>query len=156
MYWSLGLVVACLLLNGCAAALPLTSMIGSPLNNPPPLQVHEQTAVTLDRDNFEIVHTNAYGRSRGFALFGIFTIVPATLTTAVKRLYASAEVPVGQPQTLAHLIIERSSSYYLLFSIPKVEVLADIIEYRPTAAAQEGLKPKRAPPPPVPERQPNR
>ncbi len=55
---------------------------------------------------------------------------PATLSKAMQRMYAAAQMQPGQPQSIAHLVVEQTSSYYILFGIPKVEVRADIVEFK--------------------------
>ena len=97
---------------------------------------------------FVLVRTNVSGVSKGFSLFGIITIYPATLDKAMDRMYASAEMRTGKSQTVAHLIIEHSGSFWLLFGIPKVEVHADVVEFLPAADSYERVKPKRARPKP--------
>ena len=60
---------------------------------------------------------------------------------------------LGASQTAAHLIVEHSSSYWILFGIPKVEAHADIVEFNPLVGADEKRKPKRAPPEPMEQSQ---
>ena len=127
------LVIPCALLSGCAAVAPLGSLVGGSHGGPPPLQVHEETTVQLARDDFSLVKTNVTGMSKGFSLLGIITIVPPTLTKAMNRLYGSAQMETGRPETVAHLVIEQTTSFYILFGIPKIEVRADIVEFRPEA-----------------------
>ena len=136
-------LVCCLLLSGCAALVPLSSLLTTPSTATPPVQVHEQTAVKLAENNFVLVKTNVVGSSRGFSLLGVLTIQPATLNTAMNRLYAAAQFQPGRPQTIAHLVMEQTSSYWILFGIPRIDVRADIVEFVPT----------RPPPPPPPEPQ---
>jgi hypothetical protein len=107
--------------------------------------VHDETSVRLGSDNFVLVKTNVVGRSHGFSLLGIITIVPATLNKAMNRLYANADMRPGQPQTVSHLLIEQTSSYFILFGIPQVDVRADIVQFRPPAP---GPVPPNPPPPP--------
>ena len=111
------------------------------------MQITEQTGVKLARDNFVLVKTNVLGWSKGFSLLGLITICPATMTEAMSRMYAAAQMCPGKPQTVAHLTVERSSSYWVLFGIPKVEVRADIVQFVPKAKPRERLKPSRAPTP---------
>ena len=125
----MGLVI-CVLVSGCAAAAPFASMISLPRGA---YQVHDETSVRLTQENFVLVRTNVVGRSKGFSFLGFVTIKPATLTKALNRMYASAEMTPGQPQTLAHLTIEQSSSYWILFGIPKIEVSGDVVQFRPEA-----------------------
>jgi hypothetical protein len=95
------------------------------------LQVHEQTSVELKEDDFLLVRTNVVGRSRGFSLLGLITIYPATLTKAMNRMYASAEMQPGHPQTVAHLVIEQTTTYWILFGVPEINARADIVEFKP-------------------------
>ena len=112
--------------------------------------MHDETPVELAKDNFFVVKTNVVGTSRGFSLLGIITIIPATLNKAMNRLYTAAEMQQGRPQTVAHLIIEHNSTYWILFGIPELNVRADIVEFKPdatsanTGTAAESI---RGPPP---------
>jgi hypothetical protein len=135
------------LVSGCAAIAPLSSLVSAP-TGPPPLQVHEQTSVELARDNFILIKTNVLGRSRGFSLLGILTIYPATLNKAMNRLYAGADMVSGRPQTVAHLVIEQTSSYYILFGIPEIDVRADIVEFKPTVKRRPSKEASEEPSPP--------
>jgi len=129
------------LLSGCAAITPLSSLLSTPGSGPPPLQVHDQTSVTLAEDNFMLVKTNVSARSRGFSLLGLITIVPPTLTKAMNGLYEQSDMRVGKPQTLAHLIIERANTYWILFGIPEVDVRADVVEFKPAAKPEPKSEP---------------
>lgn len=135
-------LLGCFLLNGCAALVPLSSLLTTPSTGTSPLQVHEQTSVKLAADNFVLVKTNVVGSSRGFSLLGILTIEPATLNEAMNHLYAAAQMERGRPQTVAHLVVEQTTSFWILFGIPRIDVRADVVEFVP---------PRRPPPPPPPE-----
>jgi hypothetical protein len=143
-------IVACLFCTGCASLIPLTSVLTTPSSAPPPLQVHDETHVDLAKDNFFVVKTNVVGTSRGFSLLGIITIVPATLNKALNHLYAAAEMQQGRPQTVAHLIIEHTSTYWIMFGIPELNARADIVEFKPGVSPASSSTPGesvRAPPP---------
>jgi hypothetical protein len=129
MFRSVILLAGCLFVGGCAALVPAGSVISPVLGPAPPLQVTEHTGITLSQNNFVLVKTNVVGWSKGFSLLGLITICPATLTEAMNRLYASAQMRLGSPQTLAHLTLDRSSTYWILFGIPKIEVHADIVQF---------------------------
>ncbi len=73
--------------------------------------------------------TNVVGDARGFALLGFITLVPARFETAMGRLCSKAEMQTGQPQTLGNLIVEKTSADWILFSIPRVSVRADLVEF---------------------------
>ncbi|MDB6020734.1 MAG: hypothetical protein JWQ04_591 [Pedosphaera sp.] len=96
------------------------------------------TEVRLQQKNFIMVKPNVMGQSRGFALLGLITIVPARFNTAMKRLNAQADLKPGSSRTLANLALEKDSSYYILFSIPRTSVRGDVIEFVP------GIQPQPA------------
>jgi hypothetical protein len=125
----LGLALA----GGCTAlsTLPVASMIGSP--NATALDIRSGTEVRLQDANFIVTKTNVVGQSQGFSLLGILTIVPAKFTTAASRLYTQAEMQQGRPQTLANMVMEKDSTYLILFSIPRTAIRADVIEFIPAA-----------------------
>ena len=124
----LGLALA----GGCAAVstLPIASVVGSP--NASALEIHSGTEVRLQDANFIVTRTNVVGQSKGFALLGILTIVPAKFTTAESRLYTRAEMQQGRSQTLANMVMEKDSTFLILFSIPRTAIRADVIEFIPT------------------------
>ena len=138
-------------LTGCAAlpALPLASTI---LTGSASSELHNATAVRLDQNNFVTVRTNVVGQAKGFSLLGIITIVPAQFGTAMDRLYTNATIQAGRPQTFANVVVDRSSTYLILYSIPKVAVRADVVEFvsatnGPPAPPPPGPLPPPAPPP---------
>jgi hypothetical protein len=137
------LLLLAALAGGCAAAaaLPLGSLIGSP--NSSALQIQSSTEARLQEKNFIVVHTNVVGASSGFSLFGILTIVPARFNQAMSRLYAKADMQPGRSQTLANLVMESDSTFFILFSIPKTSISADVIEF--TSAPTPDNQPR--PPP---------
>jgi hypothetical protein len=129
-----------LLAGGCAgvATSPLTtSFLTTPGSGG--LEIHNQTEVRMDRGNFFVVRTNVVGQSKGFALLGLFTMVPPRFSAAMDRLYAGAKIEAGKPQTTVNLVMEKSSLYFILFSIPRVTVRADIVEFVPALRTPEGL-----------------
>lgn len=145
IFRGLMLLAGCLMMSGCAALVPAGSVISPLLGPAPPLQVTENTSVSLGRDNFVLVKTNVVGRSRGFSLLGFITIWPATLTKAMNRMYASAQMRPGESQTLAHFAVERTGSYWILYGIPRVEVRADVVQFVPEVKTPKREKPKPAP-----------
>jgi len=131
------------LAGGCAAAsaLSASSVLGSP--NAAALEIHNNTDVRLQEKNFIVIRTNVMGQSSGFSLLGILTIVPAKFTKAMSRLYVQAEMQPGRPQTLVNLVMEKDATYFILFSLPRTAIRADVIEFIPAAATD--LQPR--PPP---------
>jgi hypothetical protein len=96
---------------------------------PSAAEVLNSTHVTLMENNFRIVQTNVIGKSRGFKLLGLITIKPASHTRAMSQLYGKAQVEPGRPQALANVVRESGSTFLILFSLPKVTIRADLIEF---------------------------
>jgi hypothetical protein len=126
----LGLVA---LVSGCAgaAATQLGSTFSAMNPSASSLNIHNQTELKLTEGNFSVVKTNVVGEARGFALLGFITLVPARFETAMGRFYGKAEMQSGRPQTLGNLVVEKTSAYWILFSIPRVSVRADLLEFTP-------------------------
>ena len=85
--------------------------------------------VDLSRKNFRVVKANAIGSSSGFKLLGFIPFAAPTYSKAMSQLYQKAGLTEGKAQTLTNVTQERSSLYLLLFSIPKLTIRADIIEF---------------------------
>jgi hypothetical protein len=131
------------LLCGCAGAAASMSAGSSLLTLPgaTSLDIRENTDVRLSEGNFVLVKTNVVGECRGFALLGLITIVSPQFNTAAGRLYGNAAMQPGKPQTLANIMMERTSSYWILFSIPKWSIRADVIEFFPGKGAKDDAGP---------------
>lgn len=87
------------------------------------------TQVDLSKNNYRVVKANAVGSSSGFKLFMFIPIVPTRYSTAMSNLQKQAGVAEGRAQAMVNVTQEESSLYLLLFSIPKLTVRADIIEF---------------------------
>jgi hypothetical protein len=137
----LALLALAVLGNGCAAfsGLPVASMMGS--SSASALEIHNSTDVRLQAANFIVIKPNVVGQSKGFSLLGLLTIVPADFTKAMDRVYAQAQIQPGRSQTLANLNMERNSTYLILFSIPRISICADVIEFIPAAATNTPRSP---------------
>lgn len=133
--WSMALAGLALLSGGCAAVAPISSAVSS-LNTSPTLQIFNSTQLRLQQKNFVVVKSNVMGQSRGFALFGFITIVPARFSKAMNRLNAQADLKPGTSRTLENLVLEKDSSFFLLFSIPRTSIRADVIEFVPDIQPQ--------------------
>ena len=77
-----------------------------------------------------MVKTNVVGMSKGFNLLGFIPIYPARLTKAMNRLYTAADIEAGTAKTPANLLIEYTSTYWILFSIPETIVRADVVQFK--------------------------
>ena len=136
------LTILCVGLTGCAAVAPFTSAITGDMSPPTGMEINTQNAETFQEAKFKTNRTNPKGSSRGFKLLGFITLYPATVNQALDRLYMDAQAQQGRPQTLAHLIVEHSGIYVILFSIPKVTARADLIEFVPLPKAPGVAKPE--------------
>ena len=93
------------------------------------------TTVNLSRKNFKIVKANAFGSSVGFSFLGIFSLNSPSYEEALTQLYRSADVSEGKSQALVNVMHEQTSTYFILFALPKITVCADVIEFTDDAAS---------------------
>jgi hypothetical protein len=88
------------------------------------------TAVDLKGKNYRMIQAGAEGESYGFRLLGILPFSSPSYAVARQDLYASVKEPLtGRAVALANQMEDRSSLYLILFSIPKVTITADVIEF---------------------------
>ncbi len=92
-----------------------------------------ETGVTLKEGNYRIVKAGARGTSYGFYLFGFIPIAHPRYANAKVSLYKSVgETLEGRSIALANQTEDHSTLYLLLFSLPKVTITADVIEFNPS------------------------
>jgi hypothetical protein len=113
------LSVAVLLTSGCASSRVENNMPST------------QTQVTLTHDNYKMIKAGAEGRSYGFRFFlGIIPITAPSTAAARSDLYASIGQSVnGRSVALINTTEDRSTTWLLLFSIPKVVLTGDVVEF---------------------------
>jgi hypothetical protein len=116
-------------LTGCAAALPALPALSGLIPGASGTHILTSTTVNLSRKNFKIVKANAFGSSAGFSFLGLFNLKSPSYEEALTQLYRSADVSVGKPQALVNVIHEQTSTYFILFALPKITVRADVIEF---------------------------
>ena len=88
------------------------------------------TGVELRGDNYKIVQAGAKGESTGFYLLGLLPLSHATYAEAKSNLYLySGETLKGRSIALANQTYDHSVVYLILFSIPKITLTADIVEF---------------------------
>lgn len=114
-----GIAVAVMLLAGCA-----TSRVE---NNTP----STQTQVNLNHANYKVIKAGATGRSYGFRfLLGIIPIASPSTAAARADLYQNVGQPVdGKSIALVNTMEDRSTTWLILFSIPKIVVTGDVVEF---------------------------
>lgn len=155
------LTLFCLLLSGCPAALPFLSP-ASGQNQVQQLQT--STLVHLNGQNYRIIKTNITGTDWGFNLLGLVTLVSPNYVKAVKQLYKAGGVTEGRAIALANVAQQDTSPYFILFSLPRITLRADVIEFIgpvPPAGVPAPQTTSRAPgvatpgaPPPAPATMP--
>lgn len=133
----LKILPASCLLSGCAAAVQALPAL-SGLNPSLATQVLTATSVQLSKGNYRIVKANAIGTSTGFSLLGLFTLRSPQYDEAVSELYKLGGVSEGKAQTIANVMHQNSSSYFILFALPKITVRADVIEFIDGEASGNG------------------
>ena len=122
------------LLTGCAAALPALPALSGLIPAANGTHILTTTTVNLSRKNFKIVKANAFGSSVGFSFLGIFSLNSPSYEEALTQLYRSADVSEGKSQALVNVMHEQTSTYFILFALPKITVCADVIEFINDAA----------------------
>ena len=132
---SLKILPILLLLAGCAAALPALPALSGLIPVANGTHILTTTTVNLSRKNFKIVKANAFGSSVGFSFLGIFSLNSPSYEEALTQLYRSAVVSVGKSQALVNVMHEQTSTYFILFALPKITVCADVIEFTDDAAS---------------------
>jgi hypothetical protein len=123
------------LLTGCAAALPALPALSGLIPATNGTHILTTTTVNLSRKNFKIVKANAFGSSVGFSFLGIFSLNSPSYEEALTQLYRSADVSEGKSQALVNVMHEQTSTYFILFALPKITVCADVIEFTDDAAS---------------------
>ena len=96
------------------------------------------TDVSLHGNNYKIVRASARGQSSGFYLLGIIHFCHAHLCVDAKTdLYKSVgQTLEGRSIALANQTSDNSNLYLILFSIPRITITADVVEF--TASQAEG------------------
>ena len=95
------------------------------------------TAVQLSQNNYKVIKAGAKGESYGFSLLGIIPLGSPNYADAKEALYKSVDVPLtGKAVALANQTEDRSTLYLILFSIPKVTITADVIEFTEQPASK--------------------
>jgi hypothetical protein len=88
-----------------------------------------ETGVSLAENNYKIIKAGARGESQGFNLLFLPLISP-NYADAKANLYADVgDSLVGRSVALANQTEDVSSLNLIVFSIPKVTITADVIEF---------------------------
>ncbi|HUJ10396.1 MAG TPA: hypothetical protein VL171_10245 [Verrucomicrobiae bacterium] len=88
------------------------------------------TTLQLNQANYIVQKYNVVGQGTSFRLLGLITIIPAMRVKAFTKMHEKAGLKPGGRATPAHLLVEESNPYFLLFSIPRVRVRTDFIMFQ--------------------------
>ncbi|HEX3626875.1 MAG TPA: DUF6567 family protein [Verrucomicrobiae bacterium] len=90
-----------------------------------------QTEVSLTHANYKMIQAGAEGRSYGFRFFlGIIPITSPSTAAARADLYHNVGQSVnGRSVALVNVTQDRSTTWLALFSIPKIVVTGDVVEF---------------------------
>ncbi len=107
-----------------------------------------QTQVDLTHGNYKMIKAGAEGRSYGFRfLLGIIPITAPSTAEARADLYHSLGQPVnGKSVALVNVTEDRSTTWLLLFSIPKLVITGDVVEFNQEDNSQAQPIPPTTPP----------
>jgi hypothetical protein len=95
------------------------------------------TDVQLSKNNYKVIKAGAKGESSGFSLLGIIPLSSPNYADAKEALYKSVGEPLtGKSVALANQTQDSSILYLVLFSIPKVTITADVIEFTDQPASK--------------------
>ncbi|HEY5975893.1 MAG TPA: DUF6567 family protein [Geobacteraceae bacterium] len=115
----------CLYLIGTASLFLMTgcASVGN-------MQHSTDTQVVLKGNNYKIIKAGVKGASSGFWLLGLIPIVSPNYADAKANLYENIGKSLeGKSVALANQTQDRSFLYLILFSIPKVTITADVVEF---------------------------
>lgn len=142
-----------LLLSGCGALPAASSSLPfslPPLGSPVSSQLLTGTVVTLKKQNYRLVKADAKGESKGFSFLGLFSFRQPEYMEAITQLYHAAGISEGKALALVNIAYQQSSTYFILFALPKITVRADVVEFV-DGGTVKGLAPQ---PPNVPAESP--
>jgi hypothetical protein len=88
------------------------------------------TSVEFNRNNYEVIKAGAQGKSYGFRLLGVIPITSPNYADAKANLYKDVKTPLdGKAVALANQTWDHSDLYLVLFSIPRVTLTADVVQF---------------------------
>lgn len=104
------------------------------------------STTSLSRANFRVIEGNVRGQDTGLALFGFIPIVSPSYSNAMSNL--RSKVPIaGKAAAMANVTQDNSTVYLILFSLPRITVTADVIEFLPEGPTTAAAGPPAAPDP---------
>jgi hypothetical protein len=116
-----GIVALCLLVGGTTGCVS---------NAAGEFKGQATANVNLSGNNYKLIKPSAKGTSRGFRLLCFLPLTYPKYAKAKERLYKSVHEPLaGRAIALANQTEDRSTLYFILFSVPKLTLSADVVEF---------------------------
>lgn len=92
------------------------------------LPYESATSTALNKANFRVIKSGARGTDMGFRLLCILPLIAPSYADAMQDLRSEANM-VGKAATLMNVTQDESQIILLLFSLQKITITADIIEF---------------------------
>ena len=106
------------------------------------MQHSTDTQVVLKGNNYKIIKAGVKGESSGFWLLGLIPIVSPNYADAKANLYENIGKSLeGKSVVLVNQTQDSSFLYLILFSIPRVAITADVVEFIDEPAIPQENKP---------------
>ena len=90
--------------------------------------IESETRTDLSKDNYRVIDASVRGTDKGFWLLGIIPIVSPSYGDAMESLHDKVAME-GRATALVNVSKDKSTLYLILFSVPKITVTADVIEF---------------------------
>ena len=82
----------------------------------------------LTEKNYRVVETNVRGEDTGFRLLGLISFEEPSHSDAMRNIHEQVNMQ-GKSMALANVTNDLSVGYFILFSIPRLTISADLIEF---------------------------
>ena len=117
-------------LKTLVALFSITPLILCSCSNVGSMSGNTNTHVDLVGNNYKMIKPGASGSSSGFLLLGFIPFIEPSYAEAKSNLYNSVGINLtGRAVALANQTDDKSNIYLILFSIPKVTITADVVEF---------------------------
>jgi len=88
----------------------------------------QATRVDLTNANYRVIKSGAVGRSYGFRLFGFIPFSSPSYAKAMNKVRRQAPME-GKATAITNVTQDSAIIWCLLFTLPKLTVTADIVEF---------------------------
>jgi hypothetical protein len=90
--------------------------------------IESETRTDLSKNNYRVIKANVRGTDKGFWLLGIIPFASPSYSNAMESLHEKVDME-GRATALVNVSKDKSTLYLILFSVPKITVTADVIEF---------------------------